>query len=337
MIRAVKEGELEKCVEVIRKSFLTVACEYGFTEENAPRFTAFATTSERLNWQYNDGRPMYGYFDEAGRLLGYYSLWLQDNEECELNNLCVLPEYRHRHIGEILFIHAFRTAYDNGCKKMNIGIVEENQKLRKWYEGLGADHTGTKKFDFFPFTCGYMEKRITKGTAGVGCGQNVEFWDAYYEDGTLAGCDLIRGEKIPDGLRHAVAEVFVLHRDGTVLLMQRDYGKPNYPGFWESGAGGSVLKGERLMDGAKRELLEETGITAGDDLEDLYYVVTDTTIYQGYLCVTDIDKEAIRLQKGESVAFRWVNWQEFREVFYSERFVDKQRERLCKFVERENR
>lgn len=160
MIRPVKKCEIEKCVEVIKTSFLTVAQEYGFTEENAPRFTAFATTSERLISQYDEGRPMYGYFDEDGQILGYYSLHMQENEECELNNLCVLPEYRHRHIGETLFFHALMTAGDRGCKKVNIGIVEENQKLRMWYERLGAKHIGTKKFDFFPFTCGYMEKDI---------------------------------------------------------------------------------------------------------------------------------------------------------------------------------
>lgn len=160
MIRSVKRCEIDKCVEVIRKSFLTVAREYGLTMENAPRFTAFATTAERLEQQYEEGRPMYGYFDEEGRLLGYYSLQMQGNGECELNNLCVLPEYRHGHIGEALFLHALMTADDKDCKKMNIGIVEENQRLRLWYEKLGAKHIGTEKFDFFPFTCGYLEKDI---------------------------------------------------------------------------------------------------------------------------------------------------------------------------------
>lgn len=40
---------------------------------------------------------------------------------------------------------------------MHIGIVEENRVLRRWYEKNGAVHTGTKKFDFFPFTCGYLQ------------------------------------------------------------------------------------------------------------------------------------------------------------------------------------
>ncbi|MDE5589344.1 MAG: NUDIX hydrolase [Acetatifactor sp.] len=160
----------------------------------------------------------------------------------------------------------------------------------------------------------------------------MELWDAYHEDGTLAGCDLIRGEKIPNGFKHMVAEVFVMHRDGSILLMQRDFSKPNYPGFWESGAGGSVLKGESALDGARRELLEETGIIADDDLENLYYVVTATTIYRGYLCVTDISKENVQLQKGETIAFRWVDKQEFRKVFNSDQYVDKLRERLSEFA-----
>lgn len=39
-------------------------------------------------------------------------------------------------------------------------IVEENNVLKKWYESFGFVHIGTQKFDFFPFTCGYMEKNI---------------------------------------------------------------------------------------------------------------------------------------------------------------------------------
>lgn len=325
---------MEACANLITKSFLTVAQEYGFTKENAPGFTAFSTTAEKLNQQYDEGRPMYGYFDENGQLLGYYSLLIQKNEECELNNLCVLPKCRHRHIGEILFFHGLEAASERGCKKVNFSIVEENKKLRAWYESLGAKHICTKKFDFFPFTCGYMEKEIDQAKI-TDCNRNIKLWDAYLADGSLAGCDLIRGEEIPNGLKHMVAEVFVKHKDGSILLMQRDFAKPNYPGLWESGAGGSVLKGERNIDGARRELLEETGIIADDNLKSLYSVVTDTTIYLGYLCVTDIPKESVKLQKGETVAFRWVNKEDFREVFYSDQFVDGLRERLSEFVQME--
>ena len=89
MIREVTRNDIPVCVDIIRKSFKTVAEEFGFTIDNASRFTAFATTEERLYLQ-------------------------MDNEP------------------RLMFV----------------------------YEQNGAVHTGTKKFDFFPFTCGYMVKEI---------------------------------------------------------------------------------------------------------------------------------------------------------------------------------
>ena len=131
MIRKVKEQELSDCVNIIKESFITVANDFGFTIENAPRFTAFATTEDRLKWHFlGEHRPMYVFFDED-TIVGYYSLLLQENNECELNNLCVIPSHRHQKIGAELLKHAFDVAKELGCKTMNIGIVEENQVLRK--------------------------------------------------------------------------------------------------------------------------------------------------------------------------------------------------------------
>ncbi len=93
--------------------------------------------------------------------MGYYSLSVQDNKECELNNLSVIPAYRHRGIGEELFKSCFlRLRKELNCNKINISIVEENKVLRKWYESFDFCTYRYKKIDFFPFTCGYMEKEF---------------------------------------------------------------------------------------------------------------------------------------------------------------------------------
>ena len=160
MIKKIEKKELDECAKVIKESFLTVANEFGFTVENAPKFTAFATTCEKLQWQLNEEhRLMYAFYDNGG-IVGYYSLLLLQNNQCELNNLSVLPTYRHKGIGGKLLKNAFEVSKELGCTKMNIGIVEENTVLRKWYETFGFRHIGTEKFDFFPFTCGYMEKEL---------------------------------------------------------------------------------------------------------------------------------------------------------------------------------
>ncbi|MDD2268668.1 MAG: GNAT family N-acetyltransferase [Eubacteriales bacterium] len=160
MIRQIKKEEIPECVNVIKDSFLTVASEFGITQENAPRYVAFATTDERLLWQFNEGRSMFAYFNNDKKIIGYYSLEKQGNSECELNNLCVLNDFRHKGIGKELLHHAFIHAKDSGCKQMNIGITEENVKLKNWYASFGFIHIGIKKFDFFPFTSGYMKKEL---------------------------------------------------------------------------------------------------------------------------------------------------------------------------------
>lgn len=111
MIKEIDRNDIPECVTVIKDSFITVADELGFTAENAPGFTAFSISADRLYYQLdNKHRIMTAYYLDDGKIVGYYSLLMQEDGQCELNNLCV--------------------------------------------------HTGTKKFDFFPFTCGYMEKDL---------------------------------------------------------------------------------------------------------------------------------------------------------------------------------
>lgn len=161
-LRRMSIDEVPECLEVIRKSFRTVADEFGFTEENAPRFTAFATDENRLYYHLCvERRPMFVYL--VGRkIVGYYSLAISEDESAELNNLSVLPEYRHKGIGAKLLTDAMSQAKSLGKTMLKMGIVEENKRLRKWYESFGFIHTGTQKFDFFPFTCGYLERELPK-------------------------------------------------------------------------------------------------------------------------------------------------------------------------------
>ena len=160
MIKAVREENIAECVQVIRDGFATVAESFGFTPENAPGFTAFATTEDTLRRHLlHENRPMYAYLD-GDTIAGYYSLLPLGNEECEMNHLCVLPVYRGRGIGAALVNHAFETAASLGVQTMKIGIVEENRVLREWYESFGFVHTGTKTFNHLPFTCGFLEKTL---------------------------------------------------------------------------------------------------------------------------------------------------------------------------------
>ncbi|GAB6884876.1 NUDIX hydrolase [Streptococcus equinus ATCC 33317] len=143
----------------------------------------------------------------------------------------------------------------------------------------------------------------------------MELWDAYDAHlNVIAGQVLVRGEKIPKGVYHLVSEVIVRHQDGTYLLTQRNPRK-NLGGMWEATAGGSALQGESPLECVKRELREETGILT-DDFIEVGRVLHQRhqTYYVNYLCHTDVDKDSIVLQEGETSAYKWVTAEELRQM-----------------------
>ena len=158
----------------------------------------------------------------------------------------------------------------------------------------------------------------------------MEIWDGYFRDGTPANQDLVRGEPIPEGLYHLVCEILVRHIDGDYLLMQRDFCKPNYGGYFEATAGGSALKGEDVLTCAERELFEETGIVS-DLFEIIGKHISCDTIYYSFLCVTDCNKSAITLQEGETMSYKWISEKEFTDFVNSRDMIDVQKERYIEF------
>jgi 8-oxo-dGTP pyrophosphatase MutT (NUDIX family) len=158
----------------------------------------------------------------------------------------------------------------------------------------------------------------------------MEIWDAYDEQGHLTGGELVRGQPVPPGLYHLVADILVRHRDGDYLLMQRDPNKKGYGGWYEASAGGSALKGETAPDCAKRELSEETGIQ-DFTLTQICHCIHPGVIYVGFLAVTDCDKSSIVLQKGETVDYKWLTEQEFIAFVNSEHMIPAQKQRQLEY------
>ena len=151
----VNKSNLPECLEVIHRSFATVADEFGLTVENCPRHTSFIPLSY-LETQMKWGRLMFGLYTDE-RIIGYMSLSKEDDEAYELHNLAILPEFRHSGFGKQLLDHAKETVKSLGGSKIKIGIIEESTVLKDWYIANGFEHTGSKKFDNLPFTSGYLE------------------------------------------------------------------------------------------------------------------------------------------------------------------------------------
>lgn len=157
-IRKVTEKNIPECVRVIRRSFQTVADEFGFTADKDPKFTSYATTEERLEYHmYVEKRPMYACFVD-GKIAGYYSLHIADGE-IELSNLCTDPEFRHRKIGEALMFHSFDRARVLGFTEITIGVVDANERVKRWYESFGFKKSG-ECGAYLTFHCIFMKRAI---------------------------------------------------------------------------------------------------------------------------------------------------------------------------------
>ena len=113
--------------------------------------------------------------------------------------------------------------------------------------------------------------------------------------------------EIPDGLFHVAVSIWIKDQKGNILLTQRHPDKP-WGLKWEC-SGGSVLAGESSIDGACRELQEETGIILPKDkLKYLGKTVMKEShcimhTFLGYLN-SEID---LKLQSEEVVDAKWVN------------------------------
>ena len=142
----------------------------------------------------------------------------------------------------------------------------------------------------------------------------MELWDLYDEDGQKTGetWPRARAMEIPEGKYHIVCDILIRHRDGEFLLTLRDERKEVYPGCWEASAGGSALAGETPEECARREMLEETGLQA----ESLQMIgitrrAGSRSMVYAWLAETDCAKDAVCLQEGETVDYKWTDTETF--------------------------
>ena len=158
MIKKIQLSDLERCVSVICKSNATVAEEFGLTKENCPKHTSFMN-KKILEYHWNTGFLMFGYY-KNNDIIGYVSLSSKDNAVFELHNLSVLPEYRHLGYGKELLAYCIDKVKELAGSEIEIGIIEENNRLKNWYTLNGFEHIGVKRFDHLPFTVGFMKLKI---------------------------------------------------------------------------------------------------------------------------------------------------------------------------------
>ncbi len=158
VIREINDGELDTCVEIIQKSFETVAVEFGLTRENCPTNGAFIE-KERLASDKLRGNHMFG-LSVNDTQVGFVQLAKQDEAVFSMEKLAVLPRYRHTGLGKALMDFSREYVKSNKGEKISIGIINENEILKQWYSVYGFVEVGTRVFSHLPFTVCFMELHV---------------------------------------------------------------------------------------------------------------------------------------------------------------------------------
>lgn len=138
-------------------------------------------------------------------------------------------------------------------------------------------------------------------------------WEQKMFDGTVKTFEKVS--------RNPSVGIFAITKDKKIILTVQE--QPGIAQF-TSLVGGVVDPGEDIITCAKRELLEETGC-ATNNIEFWYSVQPVTKVeWPIYMFVArDCEQVApLHLDSGEKISLKYVTWNEFLEIIYTEEFRD---------------
>lgn len=138
----------------------------------------------------------------------------------------------------------------------------------------------------------------------------MELIDVLTPDGAPAGSRKPKADIHRDGDWHRAVHLWIVQRDGRVLLQKRAAVKENWPGKWDVSVAGHVSAGEEPEDAAVRETREEIGLDMHRDhflhigTTREQYVLNgggylDNEFHEIFVVTRDVDLDALSLDPAE--------------------------------------
>ena len=103
-----------------------------------------------------------------------------------------------------------------------------------------------------------------------------EYLDIVNDKGEPTGKTALKSEAHKKGWFHATAHIWFFTTDHQILLQKRALTKKVFPGIWDISVAGHIGAGEKILQGAKREILEEIGL----ELQEKDLIKIGTRIHQ---------------------------------------------------------
>jgi isopentenyl-diphosphate delta-isomerase len=103
-----------------------------------------------------------------------------------------------------------------------------------------------------------------------------ELIDILTPDGEPTGKTALKSEAHKNGWFHATVHIWLFTSDEKILLQKRALTKKVFPGIWDISVAGHIGAGEKIIEGAKREVFEEIGL----QLKEKDFTKIGTRIHQ---------------------------------------------------------
>ena len=152
-----------------------------------------------------------------------------------------------------------------------------------------------------------------------------ELLDVYTRDGRYLGIKT-KSECHTEnpGFYHKPAWTWAYNSNGEILVQKRAMCKKRFPGLWDMPCAGHVDAGETSKQGAIREAKEEIGVDVKEEEIKFWfeYIEDDCwEIGQVFLFKCDKKIDEFILQKEEVELVKWLSFDEFKELLYSDKWV----------------
>jgi diamine N-acetyltransferase len=160
IIPVTSQDILPVCIALIRQAFETVASDFQLNSKNCPSHPSLIS-NEKLREMFNNGVSMFTWWEEE-EPVGFVAIEQSDFTKpwWYIEKLSVLPEYRHKGIGERMMLFAIDEIERRGGVHISIALIDEQTILKEWYSKLGFKFVASEKFDHLPFVVCFMEYNL---------------------------------------------------------------------------------------------------------------------------------------------------------------------------------
>ncbi|MCQ2570767.1 MAG: NUDIX domain-containing protein [Candidatus Saccharibacteria bacterium] len=153
-----------------------------------------------------------------------------------------------------------------------------------------------------------------------------EMLDTYTRDGKYLGIKTRSECHEPNpGFYHKPAWTWIYNDKNEILVQKRSMAKRKYPGYWDMPCAGHVEAGESTVNGVIREAKEEIGVDIAEkDCEFVFEFIEDSAWEIGQVFFVKINKnvDEFALQEEEVDSVSWLNFDDFKELLYSDKWID---------------